>query len=149
MDYFRVYSMDHMIRFCFIWLLLNVFGLSASAGVNYSELRAIINSEEATLSQRLEALEQYSNEITSSGAEEFTLLTEQFWSLELSPDQLANLAYLKAKGLIASRKPSPALALIDSVLRSEESRNFSDASMHRESYQRGRSQNRIAAAETG
>jgi len=149
MDYFRNYSMDHMIRFCFIWLLLNVFGLSASAGVNYSELRAIINSEEATLTQRLEALEQYSNEIPSGGAEEFTLLTEQFWSLELSPDQWANLAYLKAKGLIASRKPSSALALIDSVLRSEESRNFSDASMHRLYYQRGRSQNRILDAENG
>jgi len=146
MAYFRLYPMDHTLRTCFSWLLLSTLCLSAAAGVNYSELRAVINSDEASLKQRLDALEAYGNELPPAGGEEFVVLTDQFWSLELTPNQMAAVADMKARGLISAKQPSAARALLDSVIESNASRNFSEVTRFRLYYQRGRSQWRVKDA---
>ena len=149
MDYFRDCLMDHMLRFFFIWLLLNLFCQSASAGVNYSELRALINSEQASLDDRLEALEDYAEEIPLGGAPDFPELVEQFWAYELAPNQLAALADLTARGFIASDKPVLALQLLDSVLAFEKNGTFSEESRFWLYYQRARSLVRNNGVENG
>jgi len=141
--------MDHMLRFCFIWLLLGTFCQTASAGVNYSELRTTVNDQEVSLEKRFQALQAYADELPPGGGEDLVDLTRQFWSYELTPDQVAALADYEARGLIGSKKALPALNLIDSVLALEQIRNISDALRFRLFYQRGRTQSRITEAENG
>ena len=143
LPYFRVIPMKAALRYAFACWMLMAAVSEASAGVNYSELREVITDADRPVSERLEALEAYANELPPQGGEDFISYVNLFTQVKLTDDQYAVVTALKGKGLIQVGNPSQALTLLDSILANSADRDYSDRSLYRLYFERGRSQWRV------
>ena len=143
LPYFRVIPMKAALRYAFACWMLMAAVSEASAGVNYSELREVITDADRPVSERLEALEAYANELPPQGGEDFISYVNLFTEVKLTDDQYAVVTALKGKGLIQVGDPSQALTLLDSILANSADRDYSDRSLYRLYFERGRSQWRV------
>lgn len=142
--------MKNSYNFCWVVLLMAMAINASAQGVNFSELRKVIHSETAPISDRLNALEAFSTELNSTNRVEYLEMADLLQPLAVTDADFSKAIILKAKGLNYNKDVELALkarALIDSTLNLSGVRSFDDYALFHLIFQRGRAQWRIRTQE--
>lgn len=129
--------MKSLRRLLAISVCLMALAPAAHGEVNLSELKQVVLSREASVPDRLEALESLGSELGQFDGEELVALCDTLLQLNLDYDQFASVAILKAKGFRNLRRLPEALAILDYALLEENSREFSRNTRFNLLYNRG------------
>ena len=124
-------------RLCAISACMVALASSVYGEVNLSELKDIVLSKDASVEERLAALETLGGELGEFDGETMVALCDTLLQLSLDYDQSATVAVQKAKGFRALKRYPEALAILDYALLDENAREFSKKTRFNLLYHRG------------